>query len=140
MDYIASADPAMPDVAFNQLLIFRNPLDVPVETGISRFASRAPREGRFAIVTDVGRGMRWTRRCRRRTAPLPGEAFWRRRVARTAKSCGPDIPTLISSRPMMLRITPGTVARKPGSPRRSRKKLLKPLRGECRVFRRNRGD
>ena len=123
-----------------QLRIFRNSLDVAVETGIFRFASRAPPEGRFAIVTDVGRGMRWTRGCRRRTAPLPGQAFWRRRVARTAKSCGPDIPTLISSRPMMLRITPVTVARKPGSPRRSRKKPLKPLCRECLVFRRNRGD
>jgi hypothetical protein len=31
-------------------------------TQITRFfaPSRAPQEGRFAIVTDVGRGMRWT--------------------------------------------------------------------------------
>jgi hypothetical protein len=43
-------------------------------------------KGRFAIVTNVGREMRWTRRCYRRMAPT-----------RTAKSCGPDAPTLASS-------------------------------------------
>jgi hypothetical protein len=39
-----------------------------------------PREGRFAIVTDVGRGMRWTR----------GALLTRALTLRTAKSCGPD--------------------------------------------------
>src|SRR5947207_6650600 len=28
---------------------------------------------------------------------MPGEAFWRRRVLRTAKSCGPDAAVLASS-------------------------------------------
>ncbi len=42
--------------------------------------------GVCAIVTDVGCGMRWTRRRRRRAVPK-----------RTAKSCGPDAPTLVSS-------------------------------------------
>jgi len=45
-----------------------------------------PSEGRFAIVTDVGGGMRWT--------------LWRARRARskrTAKPCGPGAPTLASS-------------------------------------------
>jgi len=37
-----------------------------------------PHEGRFAIVTNVGRKMRWTRRRKRRM-----------RLSRTAKSCGP---------------------------------------------------
>src|ERR1700736_3874565 len=36
--------------------------------------------------------MRWTRRCCRRTAPT-----------RTAKSCGPDAPTLVSSLRVMIR-------------------------------------
>src|ERR1700722_1783683 len=129
MNYIALADPAMPGTCDLQFRIFRKILDVPVETGISRFVSRAPKEGRFAIVTDVGRGMRWT--------PSPwqtsrvwadGEVVWSRY---------PDADINLA---MMLRITPGTVARKPGSPRRSRSKPLKPLRGECRMFRRNRGD
>jgi hypothetical protein len=45
-----------------------------------------PHEGRFAIVTNVGCGMRWTCRRVRRTL-----------LVRTAKSCGPDAPTLASS-------------------------------------------
>jgi hypothetical protein len=72
-------------------------------------------------------------------------AFARRSLS--AKTGGADGEVVWSRYPdadinlvMMLRITPGTVARKPGSPRRSRSKPLKPLRGECRVFRRNRGD
>ena len=49
---------------------------------------------------------------------------------RTAKSCGPDTPTLVSS----LRIYPqATVANKPGSPGRARRKPLKPLRREGRT-------
>src|SRR5579863_5706242 len=41
-------------------------------------------------------------------------------LSRTAKSCGPDTPTLVSS----LRVTArqATVATKPGSPRRPRRK------------------
>jgi hypothetical protein len=80
---------------------FRISLDGGVETGISRFGP-APFEGRFAIVTDVGCGMRWTR------AALLTRAL----TLRTAKSCGPDAPTLASSlrktNPLM------TVANKPG--------------------------
>jgi len=45
-----------------------------------------PNEGRLAIVTDVAV------RCGGR-----GRAFDERRVMRTAKSCGPDAPTLASS-------------------------------------------
>ena len=63
-------------------------------------------EGRFAIVTNVGRGMRWT--------------LWRRArlVVRTngteadAKSCGPGLPTL---RPSEQNDLLATGARKPGS-------------------------
>jgi hypothetical protein len=46
-----------------------------------------PLEGRFAIVTDVGLGMRWTR-------PVPKDE---RRGSRTVKSCGSDVSTLASS-------------------------------------------
>jgi hypothetical protein len=52
--------------------------------------------------------------------------------SRTAKSCGPDIPMLISSRPRCSRITACDGDNKPGSPGRARNKPLKPLRGECR--------
>src|ERR1700737_974213 len=51
-------------------------------------------------------------------------------LKRTAKSCGPDTPTLVSSR----RSNPSmTVAKEPGH-RGARRKPLKPLRGECRAF------
>jgi hypothetical protein len=43
-------------------------------------------EGRFAIVTNVGSGMRWTRPHVRRTSR-----------SRTAKACGPGAPTLALS-------------------------------------------
>jgi hypothetical protein len=66
-----------------------------------------PHEGRIAIVTDVGSGMRWTWRRARRALP-----------ARTAKSCGPGPPTLGSSLAKTFREV--TVAKKPGTPGRSR--------------------
>jgi hypothetical protein len=61
-----------------------------------------PLEGRFAIVTDVGNGMRWTR------LHLEDE----RCSPRTAKSCGPDAPTLASSFAVSFR--EAMVAKKPG--------------------------
>jgi hypothetical protein len=60
-----------------------------VSSGKSRAPFRTSRrleEGRFAIVTNVGSGMRWTRPCVRRT-----------RRSRTVKACGPDAPTLAPS-------------------------------------------
>jgi hypothetical protein len=84
-------------------------------------------EGRFAIVTDVGagcggRGSVRRAKCARTNDADPAFAkasadgyqtrrsLWRRRL-RTAKSCGPDAPTLVSS----WRSYPlTTVARKPG--------------------------
>ena len=59
-----------------------------------------PHEGRFAIVTDVGAG------CGGRE-----QRFRRVRGSRTAKSCGPDAPTLASS---LRRESQATVANKPG--------------------------
>jgi hypothetical protein len=50
---------------------------------------------------------------------------------RTAKPCGPDAPTLASTRDNAAHCA-GMVARKPGSPGRARSKPLKPLRRECR--------
>ena len=81
------------------LLIFRNRVKPRNQ---KYFASRltqircisepvpCPQEGRFAIVTDVGCGMRWTpgRQAILRRTKTPG---------RTAKSCGPDAATVVSS-------------------------------------------
>ncbi len=50
-------------------------------------ASRTHKEGRFAVVTDVGSGMRWTRELRKTNAS----------VTRTEKSCGSGAPTLALS-------------------------------------------
>ena len=49
-----------------------------------------PQEGRFAVVTDVGSGMRWTLQYQARKRG-------RRMLMQTAKSCGPGAPTLVSS-------------------------------------------
>jgi hypothetical protein len=39
--------------------------------------SRSRKEGRFAVVTDVGSGMRWTRAVRETNAPnVDGEVVW----------------------------------------------------------------
>src|SRR5882724_2649251 len=66
--------------------------------------------------------MRWTLIAR------PDEA----RVRRTAKSCGPDAPTLASSRwNVNSADDSGKKARSLG---RARRKPLKPLRRECRVM------
>jgi hypothetical protein len=64
-----------------------------VETALLIRSSRTRSEGRFAIVTDVGWGMRWMRRRQARFSCRAG----RERSPHTAKSCGPDIPTLMSS-------------------------------------------
>src|SRR6202012_48969 len=67
------------------------------------FARPVPdQEGRFAVVTNVGCGMRWTHGVAGRAALL-----------RTAKSCGLGASTLASTWRWCLRITPGMVARKP---------------------------
>jgi hypothetical protein len=67
------------NVAFRCIRFLARTLDPPPKSAIFSSTSRALQEGRIAIVTDVGRGMRWTRRGCRRTVPT-----------RTAKSCGPD--------------------------------------------------
>src|SRR6478672_13850864 len=92
------------------------------------FAGRpASNEGRIMIVIYA-----------RRDAVNAGHAVARfsrvdeRRWSRTAKSCGPDAPTLASSlRKATFAGDGGNRARSPG---RARRKPLKPLRGECRVI------
>src|SRR6202041_2397672 len=58
---------------------------------------------------------------------------------RTAKSCGPDAPTLASSS-REASFLEGDGGKNARSPRRARRKPLKPLRREGRVFRRTCGD
>ncbi len=69
----------------------------------------------------------------RRTCTQARRSLWRRRV-RTAKSCDPDTPTLVSSWRRCFASRPATVARKPGHRGRARRKPLKPLRGESRMI------
>jgi hypothetical protein len=69
------------------------------------------------------------------------QASGREMLQRTAKSCGPDAPTLASSSrscvgPTGLRqnISADDGGKRARSPRRARRNPLKPLRAECRVF------
>ena len=89
-------------------------------------AHPVPLEGRIAIVMDVGRDA-VDERC------APDESV----TLRTAKSCGPDAPTLASSSRIQSAGDGGKKARSPG---RARKKPLKPLRREGRMSRRTCGD
>jgi hypothetical protein len=79
-----------------------------------------PTEGRFAIVTDVGRD-----------AVDAGGAADESANLRTAKSCGPDAPTLAFKSAGFSADDGDNKARSPG---RARRNPLKPLRGECRVI------
>ncbi|MEA3151121.1 MAG: hypothetical protein QOD56_2060 [Gammaproteobacteria bacterium] len=81
----------------------------------------APLRGALRNVTNVGRD-----------AVDAGGALDGRCLLRTAKSCGPDAPTLASSRRDV--IFAGEGGKKARSPGRARNKPLKPLRGECRVI------
>src|SRR6266850_3148304 len=104
-----------------------------------------PPEGRIAIVTDAGCGCGGRGSVRRATWLQGGSCKWpvsdqtasrRTALTRTAKSCGPDAPTLASSSRRLVgptgrgqNLNPlddgGKRARSPG---RARHKLLKPLR------------
>jgi hypothetical protein len=76
--------------------------------------SRAPQEGRFAIVTDVGRGMRWTRWPRQTSdVDADGEVVWSWRPLAGVKSASDD--------PQM------TVTKTSWTPGRARRKPLKPI-------------
>ena len=97
----------------------------PQINGFLSFVS-FPQEGRFAIVTDVGSGMRWTRQrqaqffARTNDAAADGEVVWSWRSdagAKVAESSAND---------------GGNQA---WSPRRARRKPLKPLRREGRMIR-----
>jgi hypothetical protein len=74
---------------------------------LTTLAVPLPQEGRFAIVTDVGSGMRWT----------PWRRVDERRLRWTAKACGPDAPTLASSSRDYSANDGGKRARSPGRAR-----------------------
>ena len=77
-----------------------------------------PHEGRFAVVTDVGSGMRWTRQ--RQAQSLRGRMM----LSRTAKSCGPGAPTLALSSWTRTTGDGGNKARSPGRSRISRNTIV----------------
>jgi len=79
-------------------------------------------EGRIAIVTDVGRGMRWTPSVRKTNAPESGRSSRVVLMSRRWHQVGDDA----SHRA-------GDGDKKARSPGRVRNKPLTPLRGECRV-------
>jgi hypothetical protein len=99
-----------------------------IVSGIPKYRPRRPallRGSLWPIVTERERGMRWTRKVSAQA--LRG----RLTLSRTAKSCGPDTPTLVSSRrDDDLADDGGKKARSPGSTRRT---PLKPLRREGRT-------
>src|SRR5260370_37493715 len=101
-----------------------------------------PQEGRIAIVTNAGWVAvdaaafcaRWDRRAGRKTCER-SPARGREMLQRTAKSCGPDTPTLVSSLrscvgPAGLRqnLSADDGGKRARSPGRVRHKPLKPLR------------
>src|SRR5258706_8792769 len=102
-----------------------------------------PTEGRIAIVTDAGRDAvdaaafcaRGDRRAGSYGSVSDQQHADERRLLRTAKSCGPDAPTLASSSRRRVGPTGRTYSisvddggKKARSPGRARRKPLKPLR------------
>jgi hypothetical protein len=64
------------NIGGRQFRIFRISLDGQVESGLLQFGPASSR-GRFAIVTDVERGMRWTLWRRKTSGVLAdGEVVW----------------------------------------------------------------
>ena len=93
------------------ILIFRNRKSVYIAS-----ASRPTQRGVSRTSRTRG-GMRWTRRRARRA-----------RLRRTAKSCGPDTPTLVSSSRSRRAGDGGKKARSPGRARISRKAMRRESR------------
>jgi len=91
--------------------IRRKPKLLPVTPNQWHLApSRAPQEGRFAIVTDVERGMRWTRWCRQTSdIDADGEVVWSWRPLAGAKPADDDQRTTVTEKSW----TPGRARRKP---------------------------
>jgi hypothetical protein len=115
----------------------------PPKSLLELFVSH-PTEGRIMIVTDAGWDAvdaaascaRWDRRAGSSGLVSDHRHADERRFSRTAKSCGPDAPTLASSfaefcrpnRAMTKRYPRGDGGKRARSPGRARHKPLKPLR------------
>jgi hypothetical protein len=76
---------AAPKGRFRQLLQAGRTIRFVIARFVFRFSEKCdylgviprPQEGRIAIVTDVGRGMRWTQRCCKTSgAEADGEIVW----------------------------------------------------------------
>jgi hypothetical protein len=106
-----------PALAAKIFLFFRN--------ANHRYISLVPSSSRGAFRDRHGR---WER-----DAMDAGRAMDERVALRTAKSCGPDAPTLASSS-REAKLLGGDGGKQARSPRRARRKPLKPLRRGCRVI------
>jgi hypothetical protein len=111
-----------------QPALFARRANVPQRTALIATANHlhlsrypASQEGRIAIVTDVGCGMRWT--------------LWRRKTS-GARSGRRSRVVLTPRRWRQVggSVSAGDSGKKARSLGRARRKPLKPLRGECRVF------
>jgi hypothetical protein len=91
-------------------------------------APSRPTEGRLAIVTDAGRDAVDADGAARRAAPM-----------RTAKSCGPDVPTLALTRDNASHCA-GTVTNKPVTGESTKETVKTIARGMPGVLRCDRGD
>jgi len=79
-------------------------------------------EGRFAIVTSVGSGMRWTRHVKRRmTLCADGEAVWSWHPKAGAKSVDDDRLTMVTKTSW----TPGRARSNPLTPSRREGRMLR---------------
>jgi hypothetical protein len=91
------------NIAFCRRFILDRSLDAHPKSAIFSRAVPHLQEGRFAVVTDVGRGMRWTLRQRETgAAKADGEAVWSWRPDAGVKLAWKILPAQ------------ATVARKPG--------------------------
>ena len=122
-------------------------------SGKSRAGFRASRLGKRDVTAnrhETWGGMRWTRRCRVRMRSQGGESRERSREARKTSGSVADGQSVWSWHPLLVSSFAEAHSAQPGyempcnsrgdggkrnsSPGRARHKLLKPLRGECRVI------
>jgi hypothetical protein len=104
----------------------------PVQFDFQKYFRSAPQIKSISLAVPSHRGAARDRHERGAGCGGRGRRCRRAALTRTAKSCGPDAPTLASSsRKATFADDGGKQARSPG---RARRKPLKPLRRECRVF------